>query len=221
MKIALLGAGKTGSKVLELHPDTIVFDTKNPPSLETLRQADVAISFLPGDAFTRYLELLVDARIPVVTGSTGFEWPADFDATLKGKELKWIRAHNFSLGMNVVREMIHSMSYLADLFDDAEYTIHDIHHIHKKDSPSGTAISWRDWLGHEAQISAERKGDVVGYHHLKFDSQDESITLVHEAKDRSIFARGALWAAKILNESNDLDYGLLDFNQVVKKMVFK
>ncbi|MEX1099279.1 MAG: dihydrodipicolinate reductase C-terminal domain-containing protein, partial [Bacteriovoracaceae bacterium] len=105
----------------------------------------------------------------------------------------------------------------SELFEDGSFTIHDIHHVHKKDSPSGTALSWKEWLDRPAQISADRKGDVVGYHHLKFDCRDEAITLVHEAKDRSIFARGALWAAKILHEQNDLDYGLLDFNQVVKK----
>lgn len=225
MKIALLGAGKTGSKICEIHQNVAPFDSKTPPSIEALKAADVVVSFLPGEAFVSYLDMLIEAGRPVVTGSTGFEWPENMDKTLKEKKLRWIRAHNFSLGMNVVREMIQKMSYLSDLFEDGEFAIHDIHHVHKKDSPSGTALSWKEWLGKEAEITAERKGDVVGFHSLKFDCQDETITLVHEAKDRSIFARGALWAAKILygqqESQSELDYGLLDFNEVVKKLVFK
>lgn len=226
MKIALLGAGKTGLKVKEIHPDTIVFNTKNPPSLVGLKECDIAISFLPGDAFVSYLDLLVEAKIPVVTGSTGFNWPENFDMRLKDAGIAWIRAHNFSLGMNIVKEMILSMSYLGDLFEDGSYSIHDIHHVKKVDSPSGTAISWRDWLGKSAEITAERKGDVVGYHSLVFDSKDEKITLVHEAKERTIFARGAVWAAKILfkargQNQQDLASGLHDFNKVVKDVVFK
>lgn len=221
MKIALLGAGKTGSKVKEIHEDTTAFGSQTPPSLEDLKAADVIVSFLPGEAFLSYFDLLIQSGRPVVTGSTGFDWPEKFNETLKEHQLKWIRAHNFSLGMNVVREIIKSMSYLGDLFDDGSYSIHDIHHVHKKDSPSGTAISWKEWLGKDAEITAERTGDVVGYHRMTFDCADEKITIEHEAKDRSIFARGAVWAAKILSESNDLDYGLLDFNQVVKEKVFK
>jgi len=223
MQIALLGAGKTGQKVLEIHPDTIVFNSSNPPTLAALKEADVAVSFLPGDAFLSYLDLLAQSGLPVATGSTGFEWPTNFEARLQEAKLRWIRAHNFSLGMNVAREMIATMAKLDDLFEDASFAIHDIHHIHKKDAPSGTALSWREWLGKDADITAERVGDVVGYHSLKFDCQDESITLIHEAKDRSIFARGAVWAANILagEGASDLPYGLLDFNQVVKDYIFK
>lgn len=220
MKIALLGAGKTGSKVKEIHPETVVFDSKNPPTLQALKEADAVVSFLPGDAFLSYLEILIEARTPVAAGSTGFQWPEGFDERLRKEGLRWIRAHNFSLGMNVVREMIKMMSWLDDLFEDGGFAIHDIHHVNKKDAPSGTALSWKEWLGKDARITAERTGDVVGYHSLKFDCRDESISLIHEAKDRSIFARGAVWAAKILSEDEQLPAGLHDFNQVVKKLVF-
>lgn len=216
MKIALLGTGKTGSKLMDIHEDVVPFNTKQPPDKSTLSECDVIVSFLPGDAFLQYLELLIETELPVVTGSTGMTWPEDIDKRLKDHQITWIRAHNFSLGMNVVREMIYKMSYLEDLFQDGKYSIHDIHHVHKKDAPSGTALSWKEWLKREAEITSDRKGDVVGYHHLQFDCEDERITLVHEAKDRSIFARGALWAAEIIYADEDLDKGLLDFNQLVK-----
>lgn len=215
MKIALLGAGKTGGEVLNLHENTIKFDTQNPPTIEKLSACDVIISFLPGDAFLKYIPLLIESKKPVVSGSTGMEWPSDIDAQLKSSHLTWIKSHNFSLGMNVVRLMIQKMSLLNKLFDNGEFTIHDIHHVHKKDSPSGTALSWKEWLASDCEITAERTGDVVGYHHIKFNSPEEEITLIHEAKNRAIFARGALFGAKLLTE-NQLDHGLLDFNAVIK-----
>ena len=151
----------------------------------------------------------------MVSGSTGMDWPTDLDARLKEQKLSWIKSHNFSLGMNVVRLMIQKMSLLANLFDDGTFNIHDIHHVHKKDAPSGTALSWKEWLGKDCEITAERKGDVVGYHHLIFESNEEKVTLVHEAKNRAIFARGAIFGANMLIE-NQLMPGLLDFNTVIK-----
>ena len=221
MKVALLGAGKTGGKVAELHENTIIFNSTNKPTIENLKSCDVVISFLAGPIFAEYIDLLIESNIPVVTGSTGFEWPSNIDQTLEAKELKWVRAHNFSLGMNIVKKMIEILSMSSELYPEAQYMIHDIHHTQKLDSPSGTALSWQDWLGKKAHISAERTGDVVGYHHLEMDSKQEKIKITHEAKDRAIFARGALWAAdKILND-NDIEYGLTHFSDIVSKYLYK
>ena len=72
MKIALLGAGKTGSKVADLHAKTVVFNSTNTPTIDKIKECDIVISFLAGDIFLKYLDLLVESRLPVVTGSTGF-----------------------------------------------------------------------------------------------------------------------------------------------------
>jgi 4-hydroxy-tetrahydrodipicolinate reductase len=216
MKIALLGSGKTGSKVSELNNDVTIFNSTNIPTFEKLQNHDVIISFLPGEAFSQYIPLLVETGIPVVTGSTGLTWPENFDQTLKEKNLKWIYAHNFSLGMNVVKAMIEMLSKAADLFDESSYAIHEVHHTQKLDAPSGTAISFKEWLNRDAEITSERIGDVVGEHEITFDCPDEIIKLKHEAKDRSIFARGALWAAKLIH---DVPAGLNHFNQVVSKHI--
>ena len=215
MKIALLGKGKTGGKILELHQDEItVFDSKNTPTLEKLKGHDVIISFLAGDIFKEYLDLLVESQIPVVTGSTGFEFPVGFDEKLKENNCKWIYSHNFSLGMNVVRAMIEQMSLLKKLILDNQCSIHEVHHTQKKDSPSGTALHWNDWFGGDCTITADREGDVIGFHEITFDSATEKVTLSHDAKDRAIFAKGALWASKIIR---DVPSGLNQFNDVVKK----
>lgn len=217
MKIALLGAGKTGKKVLDLHQMTTVFNTTNPPTKEQIKEYDVVISFLPGEAFVEYIPMLIESRVPVVTGSTGFSWNEQITNTLKENNLKWINSHNFSLGMNLVKSMIETMSKAEILFNDAEFNIHDRHHIHKVDSPSGTALSWKDWLGHEVNITAERVGDVIGYHHIEMHTPVESIKIVHEAKDRAIFARGALWAADKVVHDSSVEHGLTHFSELVKK----
>jgi 4-hydroxy-tetrahydrodipicolinate reductase len=215
MKIALLGKGKTGKEVLNLEINCTVFDSTNPPTFDKLQGHDVVISFLPGPIFEQFLPLLLETGIPVVTGSTGFKWPQGFDTTLKEKKLKWIYAHNFSLGMNIVKKMIETLSKASELFDDYDYSIHEIHHTKKLDAPSGTALSFKDWLGKEATITHDRVGDVVGDHELTFDCADETIILKHVAKKRSIFARGALWAAKLITTDTNIPNGLNHFNDIV------
>lgn len=216
MKLALLGVGKTGGKVLERHPDATTFNTANPPTVEKLKGHDVLISFLPGEAFKAYIPILVEAKIPVVTGSTGFEWPSDINDVLKKNNLAWIHATNFSLGMNLVHQMITTLSKAQALFSDAKFSIHEIHHTKKLDAPSGTALSWREWLAHECEITSAREGDVVGIHELTLSTQTEEIFLRHNAKDRGIFAEGALWAARYL-QTNSVPSGLNQFSQVIAK----
>lgn len=217
MKLALLGVGKTGGKVLERHPGATIFNTSNPPSVSKLNDHDVVISFLPGDAFKGYIPLLVEAGVPVVTGSTGFEWPSDMDTILKAKNLAWIHATNFSLGMNIVKQMITIANKAQAIFDDVSYKIHEIHHTKKLDAPSGTALSWKEWLGADCEITSAREGDVVGIHELTIDTPNEEIFLRHNAKDRGIFAEGALWAARHLTSTNKVPNGLNQFSHVIAK----
>ncbi len=217
MKIALLGKGKTGSKVLERFPNATVFDSKNAPSFEKLKGHDVIVSFLPGEAFLSYVPLLIESKIPVVTGSTGFTWPKDLNQTLVNNQICWIHATNFSLGMNLVRQMIGILSKAETLFSDAQFNIHEIHHTKKLDAPSGTALSWKEWAKADCEISSERVGDVVGTHEITLETANESIFLRHSAKDRGIFAEGAVWAADYLVNSNKSRPGLHAFADVILK----
>lgn len=224
MKVALLGKGKTGGKVLELLreqqiPHT-VFDSQNTPTSDKLKGHDVIISFLSGDVFLEYMPLLIASQIPVVTGSTGIKWPADLDQKLKEKNLKWIHATNFSLGMNLVQQMIFIMKEAAKILTDYEFTMHEVHHTKKLDSPSGTALSWKSWSGHDFPITSERIGDVIGLHEIKLKTKTEEISLKHEALDRKIFAEGALFAARKLLSNKNIAPGFHLFQDVVKKELF-
>lgn len=221
MKIALLGKGKTGGKVLELLQEQkiphTVFDSQNRPTKESLKGHDVIISFLSGEVFKHYIDLLVETKIPVVTGSTGMTWPLDFDLDLKKKNIRWIYATNFSLGMNIVQQMILIMSQVGKLFSDYQFSLHEVHHTKKLDAPSGTALSWKKWANHEMEISSERMGDVIGIHELELKTPNEKITLRHEALDRRIFAEGALFAARKIND-NTLGPGLHLFQDIVQSL---
>ncbi|MBC7427626.1 MAG: hypothetical protein H7336_03375 [Bacteriovorax sp.] len=222
MKIALLGKGKTGGRVLELLvqnniPHT-VFDSENHPTLENLKGHDVVISFLSGNIFKEYMTLLLDSKIPVVTGSTGMQWPADFDKKVKEKNTKWIYATNFSLGMNLVHQMILIMKEADSIINNVQYNMLEVHHTKKLDAPSGTALSWKNWLDREVFIKSERIGDVIGIHELRLKTPVEEITLKHEALDRKIFAEGAMYAA---NKITTLPPGLHLFQDVVQKELLK
>lgn len=200
MKVALFGRGKTGSEVLKLcasksHPCTN-FHRENSPSLEALKECDVIISFIPGVELAKYLPLLLAANKPVISGSTGYDWPKDLDQSLKESNNLWIQGHNFSLGMSLVHKMINALSKAQAIYDEPlTSSITEIHHTKKLDAPSGTSLRWKEWLGLDSKVTSERTGDVVGTHTLKLSSTSESITLTHEAHDRGLFAAGAIWAA--------------------------
>lgn len=220
-KIALLGKGKTGGKVLELIKESglpySVFDSSHFPTAKALEGHDVIISFLPGEAFKTYIPLFIETKIPVVCGSTGMLWPSELDLALKARGVKWIYATNFSLGMNLIHQMILALGRANKIFKNYQYNLVEVHHTKKLDAPSGTALSWKAWLGDEVNIASERKGDVVGIHELRLTTPHEEITLRHEALDRKIFAEGAMYAAhKILNDKT-LAPGLHLFQDIVKE----
>lgn len=220
MKIALLGKGKTGSKVVEVANEKkysiTIFDSKNHPTLEALQGHDVIISFLTGEIFSEYIPMLISTGIPVVTGSTGFTWDKKHEEEITRNNLKWIHSNNFSLGMNIVKNMIEALSIGANLFDEVKFNIHEVHHTKKLDAPSGTAKSWANWLNRDCDITSERTGDVIGYHEITFDNGVEKIKLSHDALDRKIFAAGAIWSSEKIN---NLSPGLHHFSSVVKQFL--
>lgn len=223
MKIAILGKGKTGSKVIELLTEEkiafTVFDSKNKLTKEKILDHDVAISFLAADPFSEYLDILVDSKIFVVSGTTGFDYSFELKNKIKSHQLKWIVANNFSLGMNLIKSMIEIMGKANKLVESPEYKIHEIHHTKKLDAPSGTAVSWKNWLGHNCEITSERLGDVIGFHELTLKTSTEEIKLSHNALDRKIFAEGAIFAAKKLLNNTEIEYGIHSFQDIVKKEI--
>lgn len=208
---ALFGAGKTGSKIPGLlHADEsyTIFDSTNPPTRDGLTGFDAIISFVPGQVLIEYLDILIESGIPVISGSTGMEWPEHLHDQLQERGTTWVWAHNFALGMTIAKSLIEQLSQMSGLLTDASFGIHEVHHTAKLDAPSGTALSWQHWLGSEANISYDRIDDVIGEHELVLKTQFEEISIRHKALDRTLFANGALWATRQVLET-DLPAGLL------------
>ncbi len=216
MKISVIGTGKTGGKVIELLGSNLAhaFDASNPPTIEKLKESDAVIIFVPGDAVEELLPVVLKSGVPAAWGSTGYEWPDNLDKQVKDAHTKWILASNFSLGMNIIRNAIQVISSGADILQKPSFEIHEVHHIHKKDAPSGTALSWKEWLAKDAEVTSAREGDVNGIHELTIKTETEVIQLRHEALDRSLFAEGAVWAAEQLTKQENLSSGVYTFAEL-------
>lgn len=170
---------------------------------EALCGAQVAIEFTEPSAAVGNIAGCLRAGCPVVVGTTG--WHDALPEVEKlardsGAALLW--SSNFSMGVNIFLEIARRAGELMKGSPSFDAHIVETHHTRKKDAPSGTAIAIeraaKETLGHAIPIDSVRTGDVVGTHELTFDSEFEQISLTHTARDRRVFAEGALRAAEWL-----------------------
>jgi 4-hydroxy-tetrahydrodipicolinate reductase len=165
-------------------------------TLADLEAADVAILFVPGEAFLQLTPLLLQTKTPLVIGATGFDWPEELKAQVKSQGRHWLHATNFSMGIQLFRQLIRTINRLQKKFPPFDATLLDIHHTKKLDAPSGTAKSLASWCDFPAPIDARREGDVVGFHELTLNFGKEVIKISHDAQHRSLFAQGAIDVAR-------------------------
>ncbi|AJI45792.1 dihydrodipicolinate reductase [Francisella tularensis subsp. novicida] len=200
MRVAIVGNGKTGTAVSGLlSQDQIsgIYDSKNVLTIEALQNADVAIVFVNAKILQELLPILLETNTPVICGTTGYDWEQNFISYINQNQKTWIVANNFSLSMVVVKNILASLGQLNQLHENADYSITEKHHVQKVDTPSGTAVSWRNWLNiGDVSIESIREGDIKGQHQLKVNTHHETIEFKHTAHDRSLFAEGAIWAAR-------------------------
>lgn len=223
MKIALIGYGKMGHAierhaVARGHEIVVRIDHDNPEEWdsEALKEADIAIEFTtPSTAVDNYFKAF-SRGVPVVSGTTA--WTGRLQEVREACERSggsFLWSSNFSIGVNIFMAL---NRYLASIMADMpQYrpAMKEIHHIHKLDHPSGTAITLADELiaAHPATtgwtespdatdteliISHERQGEVPGTHIVSWDSEVDTITIEHRAKSRDGFAAGAVMAAEWL-----------------------
>ena len=217
MKIALLGYGKMG-KVIERialergHEIVLKKDEFN--TYDGLSTADVAIDFSVPAAAVSNISASFNANVPVVSGTTG--WLEHYDemiALCNEKKGGFISSSNFSLGVNIFFGLNEYLAKIMNQFDSYKVSMEEIHHIHKLDAPSGTAISlaqgviqnsnYANWTLEEAKaneihIEAKRIGEVPGTHTVTYDSPIDSIEIKHTAHNREGFALGAVIVAEWL-----------------------
>lgn len=176
---------------------------------------DVAIEFTtPASAFEN-IKACIGAGIPVVCGTTG--WLDRYDEIVRMCREEFgalFYATNFSIGVNIFFRINEMLARMMDTFPDYDVRIEEIHHVHKKDAPSGTAISLADGITRhtgrksgwtmaqpdhdEIFIAAGRSGEVPGTHTVEWESGDDSIVIIHEAKNRQGLAKGVVMAAEFL-----------------------
>ncbi|MBK7936987.1 MAG: 4-hydroxy-tetrahydrodipicolinate reductase [Lewinellaceae bacterium] len=184
---------------------------------ELLRQADVAIEFTRPEAAFENVMCCLEAGIPVVSGSTG--WLATMPAAeaycrKNNGALLW--ASNFSVGVNLFFALNRYLAQMMNGRPEYSPSVTEIHHIHKLDAPSGTALTLiadmlskvernKGWALHpdsplpaEIPVNAIREGEVPGTHIIRWNSPVDEIQIEHRAHSRAGFAAGAVLAARWL-----------------------
>jgi 4-hydroxy-tetrahydrodipicolinate reductase len=209
-KLALIGLGKMGRVLEALAPErgwdvvARIGAPSNPGGAgvtrSTLNGADAAIEFTVPNAAATNVRAAVSAGCPIVVGTTG--WHNDLPALstwVRQQHGALLTAANFSLGVNAFEQIVALASRLLGAAGGFDAHLVETHHAAKKDAPSGTAVTlgraasaaWQ----REIPITSIRTGSVPGTHELIFDAPFETVQLAHTARDRRVFAEGALVAA--------------------------
>lgn len=230
MKIALLGYGKMGKIIEEIavsrgHSIVLKVNAQNAGTFTDpeLQAADVAIEFTRPDAVLGNISRCMKCKVPVVVGTTG--WYDQLESVMEdcnqnGGTLFY--ASNFSIGVNLFFRLNEQLAELMKPFRQYEPVLEEIHHVHKLDAPSGTALTLaqglmtkldhkKTWkLYHdslvkpggagvdraELPIVSIRTGEVPGTHTITYGSDIDRISITHEAFNRKGFATGAVLAAE-------------------------
>jgi 4-hydroxy-tetrahydrodipicolinate reductase len=221
MNIALVGYGKMGKAIKQIalqrkHAIVSVIDIDNRDDFasDAFKSADVAIEFTAPEAAVDNYKRCFAAGVPVVSGTTG--WLArlpEIKRMCDTGQCTFFYASNFSIGVNIFFALNNYLAKMMDGFLSYDASLTETHHIHKKDAPSGTAITlaenilanlsrksrWR--LGEAAQLDdlavyALREGETPGIHEVTYESEADYISIRHCAKSRAGFALGAVMAAE-------------------------
>ena len=211
LRILLVGHGRMGRMVEALAPEL------NFEIAAALRSADAAalangrpewhdvaaaIDFSTGPAFAANLPKLAALKLNVVVGTTG--WQAQepqLRHAVAEAGIGLVAAPNFSLGVNLFEAIIEHATRLFANQPAYGAWLHEAHHSAKRDAPSGTALLLkaameRAGYNRPIDIASTRAGAIPGTHTIGFDGPGEAVVLSHTARDRTIFARGALEAAR-------------------------
>ena len=202
MNLLLLGRGKTGSLTEELarqrgHEVQVLTSQQNPHASaltpDHLRAVDVVIDFTTPQAVLENMQACIRNRTPIVVGTTGwYQHLSEIEHQVRSANAALLYGSNFSI---------------------------ERHHAHKKDAPSGTAVSIQGIVAQVSDVKPEitsvREGDTVGSHVLLLDGEHDTMMLVHDGKSRRGFAEGAVRAAEWLKGKN----GVFEFRKIFRELL--
>lgn len=223
MKIALIGYGKMGKAIEQVaisrgHEIVLRITSANAQDMvaERLQQADVAIEFTGPDAALGNVLRCLDAGVNTVSGSTGWNHALQQAKDRAGeRNAGFLHASNFSVGVNIFFEVNKLLASLMNGRSEYKPLVEETHHVHKKDAPSGTAITIAEqilanlqgktkWVLNDSDqpgelpIIAHRIDEVPGTHKVTYSSAIDEIEIVHTAHTREGFAVGAVVAAEFI-----------------------
>ncbi|MFH1519199.1 MAG: 4-hydroxy-tetrahydrodipicolinate reductase [Candidatus Omnitrophota bacterium] len=219
IKVAVSGAcGKMGERIVALAQKAKKLDLvlgledKNHPDIGKLKGkvkisgnpqdivgCDCLIDFSAPKAALEYLDYALKFDKPMVIGTTGLNKGQQAKIKKAAQNIPLIFSPNMSVGVNLIFKLL---KIAANTLKNYKVDIQEVHHIHKKDAPSGTAKRIAEIINQQGfniktdDIKADRYDQVIGDHKVIFESELERIELSHSAKTRDIFAQGALLAAE-------------------------
>jgi 4-hydroxy-tetrahydrodipicolinate reductase len=209
MRILLIGHGRMG-RLVEQHAaahgcEVTAIVTRGEAVSAVNLAFDVAIDFSVADAVVGTVKAMAEQQRPLVIGTTGWQAHEAELKSLAGRAgIGVLASANFSLGLNAFQLVVEEAARRFVGHADYGAWINELHHIHKKDAPSGTALLLKQAMtgaGFDRAIdmSSTRAGSIPGTHTVGFDGPADTVTLTHTVRDRAVFAHGALEAAKWLH----------------------
>jgi 4-hydroxy-tetrahydrodipicolinate reductase len=221
MRIALIGYGKMGKTIERIaiergHTISAIIDVHNKDDVKKLNGtiADVAIEFSQPESAFLNISHCIENNLPIVSGTTGWlKKKPVLDEICRQNNGSFFYASNYSIGVNIFFHLNKILAGLMKKFPEYGVEMEEIHHIEKKDAPSGTAITLAEglmsqnptftkWVNepseneHEIEIVSKRIENVPGTHTVSYNSPIDAIEIKHTAHSREGFAQGAVMAAE-------------------------
>lgn len=232
LRLGIWGYGRMGRAIADIARvagDEIVWvadrSASGSPDRGQLLAVDVVVEFTRPEAAPDHVRQCLEAGVPVVCGTTGWQGRLEeMRALARSGQGAFLWASNFSIGVHLFQAMLAHAGRVMQRHPAYRAMIRETHHVHKKDAPSGTAITlardidlrvkrYDGWelvhgTGHGKRsnaplpstipINSERTGEVPGKHSVTWAGPDDRITITHEAFGRKGFANGAVHAAEWL-----------------------
>jgi len=247
MKFTLVGNGRMGQQVAGvinrsgIHEIAGVLDDRNTITAESFLGSDAIIDFTVREAFLRNLHAMLESRVPVVVGTTGWDDDmAEVKQRVAASGSSLLYSANFSLGVNIFLRTVREAARLIAPFDQFDIAFSEHHHTGKADFPSGTALRAAEMIlsvnsrkktivrqlseerkiaREELQVAALRLGSVFGTHTAFIDSEMDEIEISHTAKNREGFAAGAVQTAKWLAARHTTSPGFYTMDDFLNEML--
>ncbi len=225
MQITIIGYGRMGKEVEAIaqskgHQVILRIDRDNNQDFdsEIFDTSDVAIEFTTPETALHNISRCIKKGIPVVSGTTGWTGQlANIKTMVEREGGSFIHSSNFSIGVNILFNLNKRLAAIMNELPGYHVSIEEIHHIMKKDAPSGTSISLAEDIINECSrfkiwnqdepsvkesigIKSVREGQVTGTHRIDWISGIDTITLEHNAHSRQGFALGAVFAAEYIHK---------------------